>query len=203
MARDSTRRRWRCAAGAPARPVTTGTPGPGSRRLRERVGGRMAAKNGRQPDRRRGGGGGRPRPATRGLAGTRVSPPPDGGRSGRAARRSGSRSTPAESPPRLRLSRQMGGAAANFREDVSGRGVRRWGRTARPPWHGGHGRRRRRRGTGAARGRPGRTARPVTTNVGACRPSETAGGRCDARSLRRRKNRTQYKVECGAIDHYM
>ena len=31
MARDSTRRRWRCAAGAPARPVTTGTrvPGPG------------------------------------------------------------------------------------------------------------------------------------------------------------------------------
>ncbi len=44
MARDSTRRRWRCAAGAPARPVTTGTPGPGSRRLRERVGGRMAAK---------------------------------------------------------------------------------------------------------------------------------------------------------------
>ena len=33
------------------------------------------------------------------------------------------------------------------------------GRTVRPPWHGGHGRRRRRRGTGAARGRPGRAAR--------------------------------------------
>ena len=94
-------------------------PGKGSRRLRERVGGRMAA---RTAGSRTGGAA-----VEAGDRGQRPEALP-----ARASRR---RSTPAESPPRLRLWRQMGGAAANFREDVSGRGVRRWGRTARPPGH--------------------------------------------------------------------
>ena len=50
-----------------------------------------------------------------------------------------------------------------------------WGRTVRPPWYGGHGRRT--VGRGAARGRPGRAARPVTpTSV----PVPGRGGRAEA-----------------------
>ena len=78
--------------------------------------------------------------------GTRRGPPAPG--SSRPARRPRSRPSAAPEPPAPAPRRRVG------RTTVTGLG----GWTVRLPWHGGHGRRMGRRG--AARGRPGRAARP-------------------------------------------
>ena len=65
----------------------------------------------------------------------------------------------------------LGQPATTTRPELAGLGAR----TVRPPWYGGHGRRT--VGRGAARGRPGRAARPVTpTSV----PVPGRGGRAEA-----------------------
>ena len=136
-----------------------------------------------------------------GFPGTQAAPRAGGRQVERRVVRSTTGCPCGRSPARRRLRSRRGyrpvgfgpgGASGLFGRGCGLRGLgSRGGRTARLPWHGGHGRRTARRG--AARGRPGRAARPVTPNVGACPPGRggrtfgAGGGGCGAAGRARRR----------------